>query len=67
VKALIKDATEGQFLHGIKATIKQSLRAGYTVKTSITTTVKTWVPQDMASPLAEPPSRSEPVNILAGG
>jgi hypothetical protein len=67
VKGLLKDAAEGHFQHGIKATIKQSKRAGYTVKPSVTTRVTTWVPTDLSSPLAETPIPSEPVNMLAGG
>lgn len=63
IAGLLKDASEGKFLHGVRATITQSARAGYQVKPTTTTTIKVFVPE--GTPI--PDTRPAPQNILAGG
>lgn len=60
---LMKDANEGEFLHGIKVTVKQSDRAGFTVAPTKVTTIKPFVPAQPAETKPTPPTTS----ILAGG
>lgn len=62
LKALLGDAEEATFAHGIKVTQKQQSRAGHTVKPSTFTTISAFVP-DNAPTLA--PAKTD--NSLAGG
>jgi predicted phage-related endonuclease len=47
VLGLLKDASEGQFLHGIKVTVTQSARNGHVVGPHTVTTIKPFVPQQV--------------------
>jgi hypothetical protein len=66
LKALMGDAEEATFLHGIKVRAKPQSRAGYTVKPTTFTVIEAFVPDD--TPALEPKSDGEPtLTDLRGG
>lgn len=66
LKALMTDAEEATFLHGIKVRAKKVDRAGYTVKPSSYTTLDVFVPDN--TPVLEQQREGEPMlTDLRGG
>lgn len=64
LKALMVDAEEATFLHGIKVHARQQSRAGYTVKPTTFTVIDVFVPDDV--PVHEP-KRETMLTDLRGG
>ena len=66
LKAMMTDAEEATFLHGIRVRAKQQSRAGYTVKPTSFTVLDVFVPD--GTPVAEPKREGEPMlTDLRGG
>lgn len=66
LKAMMGEAEEATFLHGIKVRQKQQSRAGYTVKPTSFTVIEAFVPE--STPAAEPPTKGSKMLLdISGG